>query len=256
MDVCVIGVGRLGSALLEGWKKSGFGLTAVSHHGVPDVVTQVTLEQAAKAEVVVISVKPKDVPEILEKLNSDWVVPGPLVVSVAVQPDLDALEAGLPNGAAVVRAMPNNACAVGKSVTAYALGKNVSEKIAKTLQSLWDACGLGIHVTENQMAAAIALSGCGPAYAFRFVKAMAEAGQKMGLNANTADSMARSVLQGANGLMERTPGKTAVEWINQVATPGGTTEAALKKWDDDGFDRVVAEGLKVAFEKNKTRGPK
>lgn len=251
MDVCVIGVGRLGSALLEGWKKTGWSLTAVSRHGVPDFATASSAKQAATADIVLISVKPKDVPAVLEQLTRAWIAPGPLVVSVAVQPDLVALESGLPKGASVARAMPNIACAVGKSVTAYALGKNVSKSQAKTVQTLWDACGQGVEVPEEQMAAATALSGCGPAYAFRYVQALEHAGRELGLDAKTADAMARSVLQGAAELMEREPQKSPEDWIAEVATPGGTTEAALNKWDENGFNAVVSDGLDVAFEKNR-----
>ncbi len=118
MGVCVIGVGRLGGALLEGWKNCGFGLSAVSRHAVPNFAPVASIEQAAQADVVIISVKPKDVPGVLEQLKRAWVAPGPLVVSVAVQPELNALESGLPKGAAAVRGMPNIACAVRRSITA------------------------------------------------------------------------------------------------------------------------------------------
>ncbi len=251
MKLCVVGVGRLGSALLEGWKDTGWKLSAVSKHGVPDGVKQATPAEAVQADVVVVAVKPKDVPSVLQEISVHWRNPGPLTVSVAVQPDLQTLQGHLPEGAAVARAMPNIACAVGKSVTAYTTGRNVSAKQQIQLQALWDACGQGIAVQENQLVAATALSGCGPAYAFRFVQALAKAGKTMGLEEIHAEKMAQGIIQGAASLMEKKPGKTMGEWVGQVATSGGTTEAALKKWDENGFDRVVADGLDAAYKKNK-----
>ncbi|MBI4360389.1 pyrroline-5-carboxylate reductase [Candidatus Micrarchaeota archaeon] len=256
MKLCVIGVGRLGSALLQGWKKTDWALSALGKHGVPREVKEVTFKEAIQADIVVVAVKPKDVASVLQELFAHGQSPGPLIVSVAVQPDLQTLQAHAPQGAAVARAMPNIACAVGKSVTAYACGRHVSSRQQIQLQALWDACGQGILVEENQLAAATALSGCGPAYAFRFIQSLTRAGEQMGLEKTQSEQMARGILQGAAGLLEKEPEKPLVQWIDQVATPGGTTEAALKKWGELEFDRVVLEGLAAAYMKNKTRGQK
>ena len=256
MNVCVIGVGRLGSALLQGWKKAGVKLSAVSRHGMPPGVKEATMADATKADVVVVAVKPKDIPEVLQQISIHWQTPGPLIVSVAVQPDLTTLQAHLPAGTAVARAMPNIACAAGLSVTAFATGLHASAAHQAQLQAIWDACGHGIAVQESQLVAATALSGCGPAYAFRFIQALSDAGKDMGLEENQAEQMARGVLQSAAGLMNQEPGKTMKEWIGQVATPGGTTEAALKTWDENGFGRVVAQGLFTAYNKNKPESKK
>jgi pyrroline-5-carboxylate reductase len=106
---------------------------------------------------------------------------------------------------------------------------------------------------ENLLDGVTALSGSGPAYVYLFVKALAEAGVSEGLTPELATRMALKTLRGAEENMRRSP-MTAAELIRIVASPGGTTEAALRKFDDLRFSDIVASAVRAAADRSRELG--
>ena len=133
------------------------------------------------SDVVVLGVKPYVIPEIAEELAEPLAEAEPLVVSLAAGVTLERLESLLPDGARVVRVMPNVAAAVGESMTALAAGTEASEEDLATARELMDAVGRTAVIAEKDFSAFIGLAGSSPALVCAFIDALARAGVMGGI---------------------------------------------------------------------------
>jgi pyrroline-5-carboxylate reductase len=178
--------------------------------------------------------------------------PETVVVSVAAGKTLSFLEKHL-GEAAMVRAMPNTPAMVGRGVTGAFANPRVSAEQRERVHSLLRVSGPVEWVpTEADIDAVTALSGSGPAYVFYLVECMAEAGRKLGLQADLAMRLARETVAGAGELLHQSP-DDASRLRQNVTSPGGTTAAALAVlMADDAmqplFDKALAAARKRAEE--------
>ena len=253
--IVLVGAGNMGGALLTGWLKSGVPgssvivvdpgpaqpmLTMIAEAGATHVTS---LSDDVKAGVLFLAVKPQVMEAVLPGLRNA-VGPQTVVVSVAAGKTLGFLEKHL-GAAAMVRAMPNTPAMVGRGVTgAYANGSvDVSQR--QTVQNLLKVSGPVEWVPEEaDIDAVTAVSGSGPAYVFYLVECMAEAGRKLGLQADLAMRLARETVAGAGELLHQLP-DDASRLRQNVTSPGGTTAAALSVlMAEDGmqplFDKAIA----------------
>jgi pyrroline-5-carboxylate reductase len=253
----------MGGAMLSGWLKSGIPgssvfvvdpgpspamLATISDAGA----THVTAAPAdLKAGVLFLAVKPQVMDVVLPSVKST-VGPETVVVSVAAGKTLSFLEKHL-GEAAMVRAMPNTPAMVGRGVTGAFANPRVSAEQRERVHSLLRVSGPVEWVpTEADIDAVTALSGSGPAYVFYLVECMAEAGRKLGLQADLAMRLARETVGGAGELLHQSP-DDASRLRQNVTSPGGTTAAALAVlMADDAmqplFDKALAAARKRAEE--------
>jgi pyrroline-5-carboxylate reductase len=177
-----------------------------------------------------------------------------LFVSIAAGVTLGRLEGALGGRARVIRVMPNAPAMVGQGMAALVRGRNASradEAFAlKIFRSVGDAVALK---DEALLDAVTALSGSGPAYVYLFAKSLADAAVAQGLPAELALRMALKTIRGAEENMRRSP-MAAAELIRIVASPGGTTEAALKQLSADGFSDIVSRAIHAAAERSRELG--
>lgn len=177
-----------------------------------------------------------------------------LFVSIAAGVTLNRLEGALGGRARVIRVMPNAPAMVGQGMAALVRGRNatrVDEAFAlKIFRAVGDAVALK---DETLLDTVTALSGSGPAYVYLFAKALADAAVALGLPPELALRMALKTIRGAEENMRRSP-MTAAELIRIVASPGGTTEAALKQLGSDGFSDIVARAIHAAAERSRQLG--
>lgn len=177
-----------------------------------------------------------------------------LFVSIAAGVTLNRLEGALGGRARVIRVMPNAPAMVGQGMAALVRGRNatrVDEAFAlKIFRAVGDAVALK---DETLLDTVTALSGSGPAYVYLFAKALADAAVALGLAPELALRMALKTIRGAEENMRRSP-MTAAELIRIVASPGGTTEAALKQLGSDGFSDIVARAIHAAAERSRQLG--
>jgi pyrroline-5-carboxylate reductase len=152
---------------------------------------------AAVSDILVIGVKPGAVPAVLAALAPAIETTRHLVVSIAAGVTLGALEAALPPGTRVARVMPNTPCLVGEGASVYAMGGACTPGDAAAVDALLGAVGLALRLEEAQMDAATGLSGCGPAYAFLAMEALADGGVQAGLPRDVALALAAQTLAGA-----------------------------------------------------------
>ena len=261
--VVLIGAGNMGGAMLSGWLKSGVpGSAVVVVDPGPSPAMMSTIADAGaahvtaapadlKAGVLFLAVKPQVMEAVLPTVKS-VVGPQTVVVSVAAGKTLAFLEKHL-GEAAMVRAMPNTPAMIGRGVTGAFANARVSAEQRDGVNALLRVSGPVEWVpSESDIDSVTAVSGSGPAYVFYLVECMAEAGRKLGLQADLAMRLARETVTGAGELLHQSP-DDAARLRQNVTSPGGTTAAALSVlMAEDGmqplFDQALAAARKRAEE--------
>ncbi|HEY2186352.1 MAG TPA: pyrroline-5-carboxylate reductase [Xanthobacteraceae bacterium] len=235
-QILLVGAGKMGRALLEGWLALGIApdkLAVVEPQPCSEVCALAargvhlnphrTFEREISA--LVLAVKPQVAPEVMPNLRS-FVGSDTVIVSIMAGRTLRFLESSFA-GAAVVRAMPNTPAAIGRGITVAVPNARVSPQQRGLVHAILSAVGL-VEWIENEslMDAVTALSGSGPAYVFLLAETMAHAGRAAGLAPALAERLARATVAGSGELLHRSPLDAATLRQN-VTSPGGTTAAAL-----------------------------
>lgn len=203
----------------------------------------------AGADVVVLVVKPQDTPALLTQMG-DAVSPGATVISIAAGIRTATIEAAVPSGVSVVRAMPNTPARIGEGVTGISAGVHCTPEALALAQRLLESVGLVVTVPEDLQDAVTAVSGSGPAYLFYLAEAMTSAGVELGLDVEVARQMVNRTLLGASMLLD-TSGEPAEELRRRVTSPGGTTAAAIATLGDHSVDESVVAALTAARDRSR-----
>jgi pyrroline-5-carboxylate reductase len=241
----LVGGGNMAVALVRGLLASGR-VTATSlrvsdpsearrtlltdTYGIETTASNETV--AAWATVVVLAVKPQLIETAIRSLGG--LAPGALVVSIAAGVPLAGLEALLPNGTRVVRAMPNTPAMALAGATALAAGAQATPADVETARGLFEAVGSAIVVDEPLLDAVTGLSGSGPAYVMLVIEALADGGVKMGLSREAALGLATQTVYGSAKLLLETKEHPA-RLKDMVTSPGGTTIAGLHALESGGL---------------------
>ena len=257
--ILLIGCGKMGSALLQGWLARGTQASdvvvvepgagardAAAALGVAVLADAALVDPGLNPRVVVLAIKPQAMDLALPALAS-YAGASRVFLSIAAGRSLASLERLLGGDAAIVRAMPNTPAAVGRGMsvlTANAVATGDDRAICEgLLQAVGDAAWVD---DEALMDAVTATSGSGPAYVFYLMECLAEAAVVAGLPAALASRLAEATVIGAAELCRQsgTPPGTLRE---NVAAPGGTTEAALKVlMGADGLQRLMTRAVGAA----------
>lgn len=255
----IVGVGTMGTALLEGiLRRSDRDPGSVAVFDADPAVLADRSERfevvpadspgdlQARADALLLCVKPKHVSDVLDALDPEPVH----LISIAAGVTLDRLAAELASGSSVIRVMPNTPARIGMGMSFLAPGPSVREAFLELAVSLFETVGSTAVVDEAMMDAVTALSGSGPAYLFYVLEALQEAGVYLGMDADTARRAALQTLRGAAELAHRTdedPGALR----RQVSSPGGTTVEAIKHLDEAGVKGVFLEALQRARDRSR-----
>lgn len=253
--VLLLGAGRLGGALLEGWigahafapgdlfvldPTPSASARAAEYSGA---ILNPMLDRLAEAQTVVMAVKPQVWREVAESYR-DHLWPEAVIVSVAV--GVRAADVSdVFGGRRTARVMPTTGVGIGRGVASIFSGDPEARSRA---HALFDPVSTTVDLDEEDlMDAAAATSGSAPAYLYAFTEALAEAGREAGLPPEAALRLARSTIVSAAALMERSE-DSLPELRAEVASPGGTTEAALRVLDGErGFRPLLREALAAAI---------
>ena len=256
----LIGGGKMGEALLVGLVASGWAEPGDLHVAEPDparqqAVAAVAPGVSASGEPIdstdaVIAVKPDVVPDVIRALASARVG---RVLSIAAGVRTSAIEAGLPQGTAVVRAMPNTPALVGRGAAAIAPGSAASLEDLDWARGILEAVGTVTVVSEADLDAVTGLSGSGPAYLFRLAEALRAAGIGQGLDPETADALTRQTLLGAATLLAES-GEDPGRLRENVTSPGGTTAAGLAVLDSADFMSLIDQVVDAATKRSRELG--
>jgi pyrroline-5-carboxylate reductase len=258
--VAILGVGVMGETLLSGLLRAGRPTAGLlvgekraeraeelrERYGVTVVDNR---EAAAKADTVVVVVKPQDMGELLEEIAPDLRA-GQLVVSLAAGITTAFIESRLPDGVAVVRVMPNTPALVDEGMAAISRGSHCDEEHLAVAESLLAATGRVVRVPEKQQDAVTAISGSGPAYLFFVVEAMIEAGVHLGLPRTTSTELVVQTVVGSAKLLRET-GEHPTVLREQVTSPGGTTAAAIRELEDHKVRAAFLTAMEAARDRSR-----
>lgn len=257
----LLGCGKMGSALLDGWlarglppaaftvlePKPGPRLRALAAEGL-----RLNAALPAAPAVAVLAVKPQMMGEALPTLAS-FGGGRTLFLSIAAGTPIAAFAAVLGPGTPIVRAMPNTPAAIGRGITALIGGAAVDAEGMDLADDLMCAVGQTIRLaSEDQMDAVTAVSGSGPAYVFLLIEALAAAGVAEGLPEEMAMRLARATVGGAGQLAESSDEGPAQLRVN-VTSPAGTTAAALEVLMREGDGLPALTRAAVAAAANRSR---
>jgi pyrroline-5-carboxylate reductase len=251
--VAIIGAGRVGGALVSRLSASKDFDLVVSD---PDEerlkrfadalgvkITPSNKEAAEASDLLVVAVKPWDVGLVLEEISP--VVEGKAVVSVAAGFPISGIAQRLPEGAPVLRVMPNVCAAVGLG-NAVVAANGPGEAYLPAVMDIFRHVGDVVELPERLFDAATALHGSGPAYVALFADALVQAGVREGIPRDVAKRLVNGTIAGTAVLLkERAPHQIR----DEVTTPGGTTAAAFAAMEKAGFVAAVYGGVEAATER-------
>jgi pyrroline-5-carboxylate reductase len=260
MTVAILGAGVMGETLLSGLIRAGRNTDdllvgekrserAVELQERYGVATVTNVEAAQKADTVMLVVKPQDMDDLLVEI-APVVRAGQLVVSLAAGITTAFIEARLPEGAAVVRVMPNTPALVDEGMAAISRGSHCDEEHLLEAESLLASVGRVLRVPEKQLDAVTAVSGSGPAYIFFVVESMIEAGVHLGLPRGTAAELVVQTVVGSAKLLRET-GEHPTVLRERVTSPGGTTAAAIRELEDHKVRAAFLTALEAARDRSR-----
>ncbi len=252
MGLLLVGCGKMGGAMLAGWRAAGRTDTRIVDPAVVDadaVASLGDLPAGYQARTIVLAVKPQMMAAVVDAASA-LLAPGGLVLSIAAGKTLGYFAHAFPN-AAIVRAMPNLPASIGRGISVCVANGATTPAQRDEATQLLTACGEVAWIEDEALIDPVtAVSGGGPAYVFLLVEALAAAGVKTGLPADLALRLARSTVAGSGALLDAvdTP---AADLRRAVCSPGGTTlEAIAVLMADDGvqplFDRAIAAASRRA----------
>jgi pyrroline-5-carboxylate reductase len=263
MRLGFIGAGKMAAALARG--ATGAGLCALpeirasarsadsraafaSKTGVaPAQVSARNAETAAASDAVFLCVKPAAARAVLREIAPHLGGRVP-VISIVAGVSLAELQGAAGEGVPIIRAMPNTPALVCRGATAYACGAGALEAHTELVEKLFGALGDVYRVEEKLINAVNGLSGSGPAYVYLVIEALADGGVLMGLPRPLAAALAAQTVLGAAEMVRQT-GQHPADLREAVASPGGTTIAALEVLEQAGVRAAMMGAVRAATER-------
>lgn len=260
----LLGGGNMGEALVRGLLRTGLVppealfVTDVrtdrldelrQRFGVPTLLDNVELVR--RADVVVLAVKPQSLPEVLREIAP--VVPGRLLISIAAGVPTAAIRGRLGSGVRLIRVMPNTPALVLEGATAIARAEGLESGDLETAQEIFAAVGRVVVLDESLIDAVTGLSGSGPAYVALVIEALADGGVKMGLDRQTALTLATQTVLGSARLLLET-GTHPAQLKDMVTSPGGTTIAGIHALESGGLRGTLMQAVERATERSRALG--
>jgi len=256
--IAFIGAGNMGRSLISGLISDGYDPKKIwaSNPSVEKLnnlkqqfgiqITQENVEAAKQADILVFCVKPQILPTVLKEVSETVKEQKVLVISIAAGVREIAIQNSLGGEIPIVRCMPNTPAMLGSGATGLYANRFVSDAQRSLAESIMRAVGITVWLEqEADLDIVTALSGSGPAYLFLVMEAMQEAGEKMGLSKDKAHLLTiQTVLGAAQMAMQSEFDVSTLR--EQVTSPGGTTESALKILEEGNIRELFSKALQAA----------
>jgi pyrroline-5-carboxylate reductase len=259
----IIGCGNMAEAIIKGVFASGFlsprdiicyeikpqrakYIENNYHVSFTDEISQIALDSRS----ILIAVKPGNILEVLTGIKKSFKHGFNSIISIAAGVPSSFIEQVLDNNASVIRIMPNTPALVNKCMAAISRGKYASDDDMEFAAAIIKSLGEYIIVDEHLQNAVTAISGSGPAYFFLFCKFLINAAEKRGIDSDTAGKLVINTLVGSGELL-KSYNPDADFLIKMVASPGGTTQAALSSFDKNRLEGIVEEAVGCAEKRAK-----
>jgi len=262
LSVAILGAGKMGGILLQGFLKNNLvaadqifatvqhpdrALALSAQFGVE--VTTDNLQAAMQADVILLGVKPLQVPALVEQIRPA-LNGSKTLLSFAASVKTRSIEDAAGCELAVIRAMPNTPAMIGAGVTALCGGRFVSEQQMGVAQRIFQTVGRTVVVDEKHMDAVTGLSGSGPAFLYIIIEALAEAGVNVGLPRDVATLLAAQTTYGAARMVLETGYHPAL-LKDQVTTPAGCTVDGILELEKGGLRVTLIKAVKRATQRAK-----
>jgi len=254
-----IGAGNMGGALAAAVAKSGNAVYLSDANAekaralAAEISAKVstTAEIIANCDMVFLGVKPQILPAVAGEISDAVAKRGDGICLVSMAAGVTLAQLGeLFEGSKIIRIMPNTPASVGAGVILYALGEKAHGDDEKLLLDALAEAGSLNKLDEKLIDAATAVSGCGPAFAYMFIEALADGGVKCGLPRDKAQKFAAEMLLGSAKLCLES-GKHPGELKDAVCSPGGSTIAGVAALEDGAFRASVIDAVEAAFVRTK-----
>ena len=261
--ILLVGCGKMGSALVDGWLSEGrdpasitiiepqlSSLAPLVARGVRALVADQDLPGTFAPELVLFAVKPQVMDDVIPPYAR--FKESAVYMSIAAGRTLAFFKECLGEDAAIVRVMPNTPAAIGRGISGGVASDTVQKDQLDLAASLMQAAGEFHWLTsEDQIDAVTAVSGSGPAYVFLLAECLSEAAKSLGLPDELAERLGRMTVAGSGELLHQSK-ETAAILRQNVTSPGGTTEAALKVlMADAGLQALLNEAAEAAVKRSK-----
>ncbi|MEW6409718.1 MAG: pyrroline-5-carboxylate reductase [Nitrospirota bacterium] len=257
-----IGGGNMAEALIKGIRGKVLGASEDIFVSEPREERRKYLEQtygikttpsnkdvASSCNIIIIAVKPQNMETVLDEIADD-VTEEKTVVSIAAGITFSYISSRLKTKR-LIRVMPNTPAIVQEGMSVMSLCECFSERVA-IVREIFMSVGRVLVMPEKYLDAVTALSGSGPAFISLFIEAMVEGGVKMGLTRDDALALAVQTALGTARLLDT--GMSPSKLREMVTSPGGTTVAGLKVFEDEGFKEIVISAIEAATKRSRELG--
>ncbi|MDP3804352.1 MAG: pyrroline-5-carboxylate reductase [Candidatus Omnitrophota bacterium] len=202
------------------------------------------------SDVIILAVKPKDFDKILKTEVCCGVSKSKILISIAAGITTKHIEGIVGKDIPVIRVMPNMPAVIGEAISSISRGTSAGDKEMDVAKEIFSVIGEVVEVDEKLVDAVTAVSGSGPAYFFYLIEALVEASRKLGLDEETAKKLVLKTAIGSAKLLEATKEEPHL-LRKKVTSKGGTTEAALKVFDDKMVKSIIRDAVKAAHKRSK-----
>lgn len=256
-----IGAGNMGSAIIGGIIKSS--IVDPSSVAVSDLnekaldalkekfgvrVSTNNHETAADADILFLSVKPHVYPFVIDEIRND-VNEDTLVVSIAAGQTIEKIEAMFEKDIRLVRTMPNTPALVAEGMSLVCPNKKATEEDIEDVMNIFQSFGKAVRVDEALIDTAGSLTGCGPAFTYMFIEALADAAVEYGVQRNMAYELASQMVLGSAKMVLES-GEHPGRLKDNVCSPGGTTIKGVTALEHTGFRSSVISAVEESIEKS------
>lgn len=261
LKIGILGAGHMGQALVRGLVEKSVYPQNISLFDVDNKklaplkkelhvrIAKSNRQCASLSDVVILAVKPQIIQEVIEEIAST-LDPQCLVISIAAGVPILKIEQFFKKPVSVIRVMPNMPALVLAGMSAFSLGKHASAKHRKIAEAILSALGQKEQVPERLLDLVTAVSGSGPAYFFLLAEKLIEAAYEAGMKVDVAKKLVYQTAFGSGKVMLESQEDPEV-LIERVASKGGTTEAALKVFQKQGFGKGVHDAVKAALKRSR-----
>ena len=263
MKIAILGAGNMGLSFSKSFlkyeliKPENLHLITRSQSKIPKIAEEFPKSQISTfdeteeldADLIIIAVKPQDFQYTTENIRFS-LKENQMVLSIMAGITIEKIQ-NLLNHRLVVRAMPNSPTLLGMGITGYTAAEGISFSQLISIERLLNSTGRSVYLeNEDLLNGVTALSGSGPAYFYYTIDAMIKAGVEMGIDENLSKLFVKQTMLGAYHLINNSE-KSLEELIKDVASKGGTTEAALKTFEENSFKEILKNGILNAEKRSK-----
>lgn len=260
MKIAIIGTGNLGKSIAKGLiKNNTFSQLILTKRNLKELeefattqnvqLTTSNMEAVQQADILIFAVQPRHFEQILQEIQP-VLTPNHVIISTITGYSIDKIEASIGAAHNIIRAMPNTAIAVGKSMTCICSNASANGHVALAT-SIFNVLGNTLVIPESQMQAATVVCASGIAFWMRLIRATTQAAIQLGFDAKEAQELAMYTSEGAANLLINT-GSHPEQEIDKVTTPKGCTIEGLNEMEHKGLSAALIQGMVSSFNKINT----